>query len=441
MICRVTVLMLALTALSPKLALLHAQEARVTAIRGGFVIPVSGPPIENGTVLIRDGLIAAVGRDVRVPAGAVEVDASGRYVMPGLVDARSYYGIAAEDLNEGSRAIAPELRVIEAYYPFGQFGSGPFVQPRAEDLLRGGVTAHYIAPGDRAVVAGQGAVVKSAGPSFDALVLREPAAVGMTIGGRPANHFRSTNASPGSRLAVMAQLRSALIQASEYATRQRKYEELPSTQMRAQPPPTRDLGMEALVRVLRREIPARIQANRTVEIRNALQLADEFEIDIVIESGIAAHELAVELATRGIPVVLGPTSHPYVSGEEIPDKSEYPDPDERRAAWLAEAGVPFAIASFSRAFGQLGPAGTGQWLLLEAGLAVGYGLPEIEALRAVTLRPAQILGVADRVGSLEVGKDADVIILDGPPLSVRSRVERVYVGGEEVFVREPPAGR
>ena len=184
------------------------------------------------------------------------------------------------------------------------------------------------------------------------------------------------------------------------------------------------------------EIPARIQANRTTEIREALRLAEEFGFRLILDSGVSADQLGDALNEAGVPVVLGPISHPFVSGEEIPDRDEYSNPDERRAARLQGSGVTFAIASFSRSFGSLGPSGSGKWLLLDAALAAGYGLTEAEVLRAVTLSAAEILGVDGRIGSLEVGKDGDVIILDGPPLSVTSWVERVFVDGVEVFVRD-----
>ena len=197
----------------------------------------------------------------------------------------------------------------------------------------------------------------------------------------------------------------------------------------------RDLGMEALGRMLRKEIPARIQANNATDIRSALRLAQEFDFNVIIDGGAGAWEFKDDLAARKIPVVLGQVSHQYVSNEEIPDKQDYPKPDERLAARLTNAGIPTAMATFSRAFGTLAPAGTGKWLLIDAGIAAGYGMTDEQVMRAVTLVPAQILGVAERVGSLEIGKDADVIIFDGPPLSVKSWVQRVYVNGELVYTK------
>jgi imidazolonepropionase-like amidohydrolase len=412
--------------------------AQTVAIRGGTVLPVSGPPIDGGTVLIRDGRIEAVGTDVSVPSGAQVIDAAGHYVMPGLVDAMSYYGISGSDLNETTAPSTPHLRALEAYYPFGSFGDGePAAAPRSDDLLMGGVTTHYIAPADATVIGGQGAVVKAAAPTYDQLVVLEPAAIDITLGQRPASTFAEDNRSPGTRMAVIAHLREQLVRAQEYQERVDAWNALPAPERTSTPAPTRDLGMEALGLMLGGEIPARIQANRTTEIREALQLAEEFGFDLILDSGISANAVSDELRQAGVPVVLGPISHPFVSGEEIPDRDEYPAPDERRAARLQAAGVPFAIASFSRSFGSLGPAGSGKWLLLDAAMAAGYGLTEAQVLRAITLSAAEILGVADRVGSLEPGKDADVIILDGPPLSVTTWVERVFVDGEEVFVREP----
>ena len=187
--------------------------------------------------------------------------------------------------------------------------------------------------------------------------------------------------------------------------------------------------------LLRKEIPARIQANNASDMRSALRLGQEFGFDLVIDGGAMAYEHRDELAARQIPVVLGQVTHPYVSNEEIPDKDDYPPVDERLAARLTAAGVTMAIATFSRAFGTLAPSGSGKWLLIDAAIAAGYGMSEADVLRAVTLMPATILGIAKRVGSLDVGKDADVIILNGPPLSVKTWVERTYVNGELVHQR------
>lgn len=416
-----------LTALSALLMLAAgaagAQE-RAIAIRGGTVLPVDGPAIPNGTVVMRGGKIVAVGANVAIPAGAEIVEARGKYVLPGLVDAMTSLGMTASDMNEASDPVTPQLRVFEAFNPYGTFGSGTPGALRMRESLSGGVTTMYIAPADAALIGGQGAVVKTAGATLDGMLVREPASIDMTLGEQPKKAAAARQRSPATRMSEVAMIRQALIKAQEYARNKESNPTLP-----------RDLGMEALGRLLRREIPARLQANSATDIRSALALAKEFDFDLVLDGAASAYVYKDTLVARKIPVILGQVSHPFVSNEEIPDRSEYPPVDETTAAKLMKAGVKTAIASFSRAFGTLAPAGSSKWILIDAAIAAGYGLPESEVLRAVTLTPAEILGVASRVGSLTAGKDADVLVLDGDPLSVRTWVERVYVGGELVHHR------
>ena len=414
-----------------------AQEAPAIAIRGGTVLTMAGPAIQRGTVLIRGGKIAAVGANVSIPAGATIVDATGKYVMPGLVDAMTYFGIDAQDLTETSEPITPEIRTITAYDPSGEgFVSGAGAV-RSRELLVGGVTTQFVGPGDATIVSGQGAVVKTAGPSLDAIVLREPAGMEMSLGLGPTRTFRARNRTPNTHPAVVSLLRQALVRAQEYDQARRAYDARPEAERARTPAPRYDPGMDALVQVLQKKMPARVQANTVTDIRGAMRLAEEFGFDLVINGGAQAYQMRTELAAKKIPVVLGPISHPYISGEEIPDLKEYPAPDERNAGWLVAAGVPVSIASYSRGLGNLASGVTGKWLLIDAALAEGYGMPQEEILRALTINPARVLGIADRLGSLEVGKDADVIVLDGPPLSMKTWVERVYVGGELVHTRRP----
>lgn len=403
-------------------AISAVAQARPLVLRGGTVVPVDGPDIPNGTVILQGGKITAVGgATLAVPRDALVVDVRGKYVLPGLVDAMTSLGVGQSDLNEPSDPVTPQLRVFEAFNPFGNFGSGTPGPLRMTELLSGGVTTMYIATADAALVGGQGAVVKTAGDNLAALAVREPAAMDITLGEPPKKAASARQRDPATRMAEMAMLRQALVRAQEYDRNRAANPSLP-----------RDLGMEALGRLLRREIPARIQANTPGDIRNAAQLAQEFNIDVIIDGGANAKAEIPLLASRRIPVVIGQVSHPFVSNEEIPDKAEYPPIDESVPARLINGGVKVAIATFSRAFGSLAPAGSSKWLLLDAGIAAGYGLTEAQVLRAVTLTAAEILGVDARLGSLTVGKDADVLVLDGPPLSMKSWVERVYVNGELV---------
>jgi len=403
-----------------------SAQSRPVVIRGGTVLPVAGPAIPNGIVVLRDGKIAAVGASVPIPAGAEIIDATGQYVIPGLVDAASHIGIGATDLNEASDPVTPALRAWESYNPFGTFGAGQPGPLRDREALSGGVTTMYIAPADASLLGGQGAVVKTAGPSLEGVLVREPAAMDMTLGTPPKTAARARNRDPYTRMAEVAMLRQTFIKAQEYERNRAANPSLP-----------RDLGMESLGRMLRKEFPARIQANAATDIRSALSLAEEFKFDLIIDGGAAAWEYRDALASRRVPVVLGQVSHPYVSNEEIPDKTDYPPVDERLPGRLTAAGVKTAVATFSRAFGSLAPSGTGKWLLVDAAIAAGYGMSEADVLKAVTLVPAEILGVANRLGSLEAGKDADVVLLDGPPLSVKTWVRKVWVGGELVYEKEP----
>jgi imidazolonepropionase-like amidohydrolase len=418
----------------------RAQERPPIAIRGGTVLTMTGPPIQRGTVLIRGGKIAAVGANVAVPPGATVVDATGKYVMPGLIDAMTYFGIDAQDLAETSDPITPEIRTLAAYDPTGEGfvgGAGPI---RARELLVGGVTTQYVGPGDATIVSGQGAVVKTAGPGPEAIVLRDPAGMEISLGLGPTKTFRPRNRTPNTHPAVVSLLRQALIRAQEYDQARRAYDARPEAERAKTPAPRYEAGMDALVQLLRRRMPARVQANTVTDIRGAMRLAEEFGLDLVINGGAQAYQMKAELAAKKIPVVLGPISHPFISGEEIPDLKEYPAPDERNAGWLAAAGVPVSIASYSRGLGNLAAGIAGKWLLIDAAIAEGYGMLADEILRALTINPARVLGVADRVGSLEAGKDADLIVLDGPPLSIKSWVERVYVNGELVHQRVPAGG-
>jgi imidazolonepropionase-like amidohydrolase len=247
----------------------------------------------------------------------------------------------------------------------------------------------------------------------------------MTLGTPPKDAARARRRDPYTRMAEVAMIRQILIKAQEYERNRQAIPSLP-----------KDLAMEALGKLLRKEMPARIQANSPVDIRAALKLSQEFGFDLVVDGAAGAYELREELAARHVPVVLGLMSHPYVSNEEIPTLTDYPPVDERIPDRLSKAGVKTAIASFSRSFGTLAPAGSAKWLLIDAAIAGGYGMADQDVLRAVTLTPAELLGVANRIGSLEPGKDADVILLDGPPLSVKTWVRQVWINGELVYQKK-----
>ncbi|MFH1575176.1 MAG: amidohydrolase family protein [Acidobacteriota bacterium] len=397
------------------------------AFRGGTVITVTGSPIEGGVVLVRDGKIIAVGKDVSIPADAAIVETRGKFVMPGLVDAMTHFGIRPFNLNSQEQ-VTPENRAVEAYYPFGDFFKGKGGVEADNELLYGGVTTVYIAPGSTQLIGGQGAVVKTCGASYDGLILRDPASIDMALPPRPPRE-----GTPPGRMAAMALLRKTMIGAQEYDRRVREYNEKSDDDKKDAEKPPRDMANEALQRLLHRELPARVEADFVEDITAAMRLAEEFGFNLIIDSGIAAYQLKEVLAQKKIPVVVGKISHPFA-----PEYFTYPQElhsiaDERNAAWLTRAGVKVAIASYASSFG--GKATQGRWLLIEAALATAYGMSEEDALKAVTINAAEILGVDGRVGSIEPGKDADLIILDGPPLGLKTWVERVYIDGTLAYQR------
>jgi len=406
---------------------------QVTAVRGGTVITMEWQTFESGTVLIRDGKIADVGTRVRIPSGAEIIDASGKYVMPGLIDAMSYYGIRPTDLNDASNPVTPQNRIIHAYTPIGDLKMSEGGIRRDMELLAGGITTIYIAPGNKQVVGGQGAIVKTTGRT----ALREPAAMDMTLGDAP-KFPRSDRRTPSTRMAVASLIRKALLEAQEYDEKMSKSRKGASTGEKAGKAPKRNPGCEALVRLLHGEMPARVEADLADDLRTAMRIAEEFGFNLVIDSGICAYKLRDVLAEMNIPVVLRPVSHPYrpVVDGVYPSHEIYGQLNEFNAAQLVGAGVKIAFASFGMGSEYTVSSYHGRWLLIEAAISTGYGLSKEDALKAVTINAAEILGVDDQVGSIRAGKDADIIILDGPPLDVKTWVDLVIVDGKTVYTRD-----
>ncbi len=416
---------------------LAAGAEKTIAIVGGTVMTMAGPAIDGGTVLIKDGRIVAVGKDVAVPPGAEIVQAAGRFVLPGLIDAMTYHGLRPQAPNDRENPLTPENRAIRAYYPFGEFlrGSGGVAADR--EILSGGITALYVAPGDQQVIGGQGVVVKTAGETAGRIVLRDPAAIDMAIVD-PALYERGQGAakSPINRMGIGRLVRDALRRSEAYARKLADDAARPAEEKAGTRPPARDLGLEALGLLRDRKIPARIEADFIDDIRLALRLAEEEGFDLILDSGLGASKVKEILARKKIPVVLGPPSHPFVYGGEVSMTADlYREMNEYAARDLIEAGVKTAIASFGFSFGPFGGANQSRWLLLEAAYVTGFGVPADEALRMVTINAAEILGVADRVGSLEAGKDADLIILGGPPLDIATWVDEVFIDGVRVYSR------
>ncbi|MGH3210921.1 MAG: amidohydrolase [Trebonia sp.] len=385
------------------------------AIVGGRVVPIEGDPIDGGTVLVVDGRIAAVGGpDLKPPPGVPVVDAAGRWVLPGLVDAHTHLGAreegegwAGHDTNELTGPIQAHVRVLDAINPADE---------GFRDAIAGGVLTAGITPGSGNPIGGQTVAVHCWGRTVDDMVLRSPAGMKSALGENPKRVLGERRVNPSSRLGTAAAIRTALVDALNYLEKEKDQDE---SSERARLTQSRDLKLEALAGVLRREIPWRQHCHRADDIATALRLAGEFGYDLVIDHGTEGYLIADKIAAAGVPVVTGP----LITARS---KVELRNRTMANPGLLAAAGVTVAIATDH-------PVVPVHLLIVQAALAVREGLDRDTALRAVTITPARIMRVADRIGSLVPGKDADVTIWSGDPLDVMSRVEAAYIGGREVY--------
>ena len=380
------------------------------AIVGGRVIPIEGDPIEGGTVLVRDGTIAEVGgADVSVPDDATVVDAAGKWVVPGLIDAHAHVGVHEEgegwaggDVNEKTDPNTAQVRALDGIYP-SDIGF--------RDAVIGGVLAVNVNPGSANPIGGQTVALKCWGRTVDHMVLRQPSGLKSALGENPKRVYGDRKQTPETRLGTAAVLREAFTSAGNY---QAKW-----ANPRPDKPPERDLRMEALSMVLRREIPWRQHCHRADDIATAMRIAKEFGYELVIDHGTDAHLLADLIAEAGIPVIIGPL---FTSRSKV----ELRNRSLANPGKLAAAGVTIAITTDH-------PVVPIHFLIHQVTLAVKEGLDRESALRTVTINPARIVGVADRLGSLEPGKDADFCVWSGDPLDVMSRVELAYQDGQQIY--------
>jgi imidazolonepropionase-like amidohydrolase len=388
-------------------------EASV-AIVGGRVVPIAGDPVDGGTVLIQDGRIAAVGGDVTVPPGTPVIDAAGSWVLPGFVEAHGHVGVneeaigwAGQDTNEMTEPVTAQVRALDAINP-ADLGF--------RDAISGGVLAVNVNPGSGNPVGGQTVALKCWGRTVDEMVLREPSGMKSALGENPKRVYGDQRKMPSTRLGTAAVIRGAFVDAANYLQRIEAEQRKPEGDRR---PVGRDLKLEALGRVLRREIPWRQHCHRADDIATALRIAAEFGYDLVIDHGTEAHLLADILAARNIPVVIGPL---FTSRSKV----ELRNRSLANPGRLARAGVTIAITTDH-------PVVPINFLVHQASLSVKDGLDRETALRALTINPARIAGIDDRVGSLEPGKDADLVIWSGDPLDVLSRAQRVLISGQEIY--------
>jgi imidazolonepropionase-like amidohydrolase len=380
-------------------------EAQI-AVRGETIYTMAGPPIRDGVVLMRDGKIERVGsaREISIPAGYKTLTA--KVVTPGLIDARTVVGLSGY-LNqphdqmqlELSASLQPELRAIDAY---------DAREKLVEWLRRFGVTTIHTGHAPGALISGQTMIVKTYGKEVDEAVIVPVAMVAATLGNAG---MAATGKPPGTRAKQISMLRAEFLKAREYDAKQ--------TAAKEDQKPARDLRQEILARVLKRELPLLVSAQRAQDIISALRLAKEFNIRIILDGSAESYLVMDEIKAAGVAVIVHPTM--FRAGGETENLSM------ETAATLRKAGIQVALQSGYETY-----VPKTRVVLFEAAAAATNGLTQEEALATVTTEAAKILGINNRVGSLESGKDADLALFDGDPFEYTSHVIGVIINGQIV---------
>ncbi len=403
-----------MAALAALVALPAAAQGQVIAITGGTVHPVSGARIERGTVLIRDGKIVDVGANIAVPAGARVIDATGKVVTPGLINANTQLGLAEgggpqfssgynDTRAKGTRGVAASFRAWEGFNP-----ASTFITPARQ----GGVTTVMIAPSG-GMIGGQSALLTLGGDRLDDMLVqraRGGQAVAMSAS------FSPGAADAASRGELLGRLREVLQDAKAYGANRAAFERNATRSFAA---PRADL--EALQAVVDTTLPLVVEVDRAADIRAVLDLKrrDKLPLKLILLGAAEGWQVAADIAAAKVPVMVGAMSN-------IPGSFDVLGARQENAALLRAAGIPVVLISNGSDDAQNFNV---QNIRYEAGNAVAYGMSWDDALRAVTLAPAEAFGVADRIGSLRPGRDANIVIWDGDPFEFATKAETVLIRG------------
>lgn len=386
-------------------------------IVGGKIITMTGADIPDGVIQIENGKIAQIGSAkevaVKPKKGERVLTVKDGVIMPGIIEAHCHMGITEEkkgmegdDCNETVNPITPQLRAIDAINT---------MDAAFDDAVRAGITAAMIGPGSSNVVGGQFALLKTKGRRVDDLIVKAPAAMKVAFGENPKVNYSGQGKSPSTRMAIAGMLRQELTEAAAYLKSRDEAEKKGQDFQR-------DFVKESWIPVLRREIPIKAHVHRVDDIFTAIRIAQEFNLRMTLDHCSEGHLIAEELASAGFPAIVGPdlTSR---------NKIEVQNMDFKTAGILNDAGVMVAITTDH-------PVSQIQYLPLCAGLAVKAGLALEEGLKALTLYPATICGVEERMGSLEAGKDADIAIFDGNPMEIFTKTLYTIIDGQVIYEAE-----
>lgn len=378
-------------------------------IINGYIHTMEGEPIQCGYIRTNGKYIEEVGEmssykelrdDERV------LDVNGAWVMPGLIDSHAHIGISEEkwgvigdDCNEQTNPILSYLRAIDAINP---------MDSAFHDAIEAGITSVMVGPGSSNVVGGQFVFMKTQGRSIDNMIVKNPAAMKVAFGENPKTTYGNKNVMPVTRMGIAGLLRKTLHQAVLYKKGRKKGDIV-----------NEDFELEPWMSVLNKEIPMKVHAHRADDILTAIRIAKEFDVDITIDHGTESHLIIDEIKEAGFPVI---------SGTELTSKSkiEVQNMNFKSNRVLHEAGVLFSITTDH-------PVALIQYLSICAGLAVKYGLPMYEGLKAITINAAKICRVEDRVGSLKKGKDADIVVFTGNPMDIFTHTLYTIIDGEVIY--------
>lgn len=379
-------------------------------LKNGNVMTMAGPAFV-GDVAIENGKIVAVGQSLSYSDAEVR-DVTGMTVMPGIVDPHCHIGMWEDaigfegaDGNECTNPITPELRAIDAINPYDRC---------FEEAAAGGVTTCVTGPGSANVIGGQFVAIKTYGDSVEDMVLRFPVAVKAAFGENPKRVYNGKNQTPSTRMATAALMRKALIEAQEYNEKLEKGKADPEKM------PERNLGKEILARVIRRELPMKIHAHRADDILTAIRICREFKLRYTLD-----HCTEGYLITDKLKEALSEDCEGIIVGPLLTDRSkiELKNLSFKAPKVLEQAGIEYAMMTDH-------PVTPEQYLPICTAIAVREGASEEGALKAITINAAKITGIADRVGSIEVGKDADIAVFSGHPFDFRSRCVLTLVNGK-----------
>lgn len=372
-------------------------------LKNGRVITMAGTEYSHGDVLIESGKIKAVGEGVEAPPNAEQIDCTGKTVVPGLIDAHCHIGLSedgnmyeGEDNNEAVNPVTPSLRSVDGINPEDM---------AIRDARLGGVTTVCVSPGNLNVYGGMMSVIKTCGIRVDDMVLKEEAAIKAALGEGPKTNYAPLKVMPMTRMGIAALMRENLLKAREYMKKQASGSRSPM-----------DFTCEALAKILRRELPLAVHANRMDDIYTALRIAKEFDFKLVLVQASEAYRMTEAIKAANVPVILGAalTGRPSIETAGM---------SHRAPVYLAEAGIDFCISTDA-------PPVPVPFLAASAGCAVREGLSPEAALRAITITPAKVLGIAERVGSLEPGKDADIVVYDGKVFDLTTKTSLVMINGK-----------